>query len=48
MIPALKRQRQVGFCEFKASLVYTVVYSQGYTVKLCCKQTGRQTILTLK
>ena len=24
LIPALRRQRQVGFCEFKASLVYRV------------------------
>jgi hypothetical protein len=35
LIPALRRQRQVDFCEFKAILVYRSKFqdSQGYTEK---------------
>lgn len=35
LMPALRRQRQVNFSEFKASLINRVSSSQGYTVKYC-------------
>ena len=43
LIPALGRQRQVDFCEFKASLVYKFQDSQSYTKKpVSKKQTKRK------
>ena len=32
LIPALRRQRQVDFCEFKTSLVYTLSSRTGHLV----------------
>jgi hypothetical protein len=48
LIPALKRQRQVDLCEFKASSGIQSEFqdSQGYTEKPCLrtnKQTNKQT-----
>jgi len=46
LIPTLRRQRQVDFCEFKASLVYRAVSrfqdSHGYTEKLCLEKQQRR------
>jgi hypothetical protein len=37
LIPALRRQRQVDFCDYETSLVYRVSL-QGYTEKPCLEK----------
>ena len=44
LIPALGRQRQASLCIFKASLVYKVSSSQGYTEKPYLKKQWRLAI----
>ena len=44
LIPALRRQRQVDLCEFKASLVYKGEFQdkQGYNEKFCLVKTIKE------
>jgi hypothetical protein len=41
LIPALKRQRQAGVCEFEVSLVYTAKFLRPYVKKQTNKQTNK-------
>ena len=48
VIPALRTQRQVGLCEFEASLGYRVSSRTRFTDKLCLEKQNRKQKKTCK